>query len=185
MTLFRTILILLMTTTIVNAETIGELQYKYSNSYEVLVEWTKSNLVYSYANESIKLPVKRFIEVGEGDCEEFAYFYKEVLDAGTKYQPVVVALFRGVDFPSGHFVCAIKDYGEVVLLLNCANNKTGKNINPAIKLTLLNLPIIYLLYSNIRFNPKAVKLKFTKKGFFNFLSKKFASPPVIITFKFL
>ena len=43
----------------------------------------------------------------------------------------------------------------------------------------------FLLYSRILFKPNSPMLKFTKMDFFNILSKNFASPPVITTFKFL
>ena len=117
-------------------ETIETLKFRYANDYRGLIDWSKKNLKYSLTNSRVLISPKKFIDTKEGDCEEFAFLYKEVLSAGNKYQPVIIAIFKGGEFPNGHFVCAIRDHGDVVLLSNQGiiptTCKTLKEVNETI-----------------------------------------------------
>ena len=81
---------------------------------------------------------------------------------------------------------ADEDHAEQAAVLErLASAHAARQMLAETPIEVIMLYCISPLYSNMRFKPKAVKLKFTKKEFFNFLSKKSASPPVIITFKFV
>ena len=58
------------------------------------------------------------MKLGKGDCEEFAYFYKDVLNAGYEYYPATVVFVKGEEYPTGHSMCAFRENGNIVLLSN-------------------------------------------------------------------
>ena len=105
-------------------EDVETLSYKYCNDYKGLVIWMKKNFEYSsFMQQVIKSP-RMLLKDGYGDCEDFAIFYYAILRRGNQYQPTTI-MISGGKFIRGHFICVIRDYGDMIVLSNLEYIKTN------------------------------------------------------------